>query len=124
MRYKLLTALLLASGSLLTAQVSVGVRIGPPPSPRVMRIQPRQPGPDYIFVQGYWYPQGNHYRWHEGYWTRAPFAGARWVEPRHDSGMYYQGYWDDNSRRFDHDHRWDRDRNNRDHDRGRDDNRR
>src|SRR5258708_28879704 len=42
-------------------QVSVGIRIGPPPPPRVVRVVPRAPGPDYVWVEGYWYPVGNHY---------------------------------------------------------------
>ena len=39
------------------AQFSVGVRIGPPPAPHVVRVRPAQPGPDYSWVDGYWYPQ-------------------------------------------------------------------
>lgn len=105
---RLLSIVLLAAASL-GAQVSVGIRMGPPPAPRAYRVQPQQPGPDYIWVDGYWYPNGNQYRWHDGYWTRAPFGGARWVGPRHENGMYYQGYWDGERGRFDHDHRWDRD---------------
>jgi hypothetical protein len=119
---------LLAAGAVF-AQVSVGIRIGAPPQPRVIRVQPRSPGAGYSWIAGYWYPVGNHYKWHDGYWTRPAFSGARWVEPRYESKQYYQGYWDgDNNRRVDHDHRWDRggDRN-RDYnryDQGRDQNRR
>ena len=69
-RTALLAAMLLASVSALDAQVSVGIRIGPPPHPRVVRVQPAQPGPGFVWVDGYWYPDGRRYRWHDGYWTR------------------------------------------------------
>ncbi len=75
----------LAAGALvLSAQISIGIRIGPPPPPRVVRVLPPNPGPDFMWVEGYWFPVGNHYKWHDGYWTRAPYPGARWVAPRHD----------------------------------------
>jgi hypothetical protein len=32
-----------------------------PPPPRVYRVRPR-PGPAFVWVEGYWYPQGNRYR--------------------------------------------------------------
>jgi len=94
---KLLAAMLLTAG-LGMGQVSIGVRIGPPPAPRVVRVHPRSPGPGYFWVDGYWYPVGNRYRWHEG-------------------------YWDGGRGRFNHDHRWDRDRRNRDYGHDRDDRR-
>src|SRR5215471_10101509 len=67
--------LLMCLGTTIRAQVSIGVTIGQPPAPRVYRVPP-QPGPEFVWVEGYWYPQGHKYRWHDGYWTRAPFAGA------------------------------------------------
>jgi hypothetical protein len=119
MKSKLLVLMLLAVGSLF-AEVFVGVRIGPPPRPRVVRVVSRSPGAGYSFVGGYWYPVGHHYRWHDGYWTRPAYAGAHWVEPRHDGTLYYAGYWDGDRGRVAHDHRWDRDHNrdfDREHDR-------
>jgi hypothetical protein len=89
------------------AQVSFGFRIGPPPAPRVYRV-PRQPGPEYVWVEGYWFPQGSRYAWHDGYWTRPPFAGAYWVEPYYVGGRYFAGRWEDGRRSIGHDHRWDR----------------
>jgi YXWGXW repeat-containing protein len=83
----------LLSGGTANAQISIGIRIGPPPPPRVVRVFPSRPGPDYIFIQGYWYPVGNHYQWRDGYWIRAPFPGAFWVEPRYEQGRYIAGYW-------------------------------
>jgi hypothetical protein len=123
---KLLAILLLAGGSMFGAQVSLGIRIGEPPPPRVVRVRPRAPGPAYFWVGGYWYPVNGRYRWHEGYWTRPPFGGARWIAPRHDGQQFFEGYWDGDRGRFEHDHRWDRDRNRdwRDGDRNRDRDRR
>ena len=116
MKHKLLL-LLVAAGAVLSAQVSVGIRIGSPPSPRIERRDTRQPGSDYVWIDGYWYPDRNHYKWHKGYWTRAPFAGARWAPPRYDGGSFYVGYWQKDNDRFDHNHQWDRDRDRRDRDR-------
>ena len=107
---KTLLGLLLA-GSAAFAQFSIGVRIGPPPAPRVIHARPHAPGPDYFWVDGYWYPEGGRYRWHNGYWTRPPYAGAQWIGPRYDGGEFFSGYWEGGRGRVDHDHRWDRDRN-------------
>ena len=95
-------ALLLATGSAANAQVSVGVSIGtpppavvieaPPPAPRAYVVAAR-PSPEFVWVEGYWFPQGKHYRWHDGYWTRPPYAGAYWVEPYYVRGSYVAGYW-------------------------------
>lgn len=117
----LMGALLLAGGSVSHAQISVGIQIGAPPPPRVLAVIPPTPGPDFVWVEGYWYPVGHHYRWHAGYWTRPPYPGARWVAPRHDGEHYFAGYWDGDHGRLEHDHRWDHDHD-RDRDRWHDDN--
>jgi len=104
----LLAGMLLAGASASHAQVSLGIRIGPPPQPRVVHVQPRSPGADYVWLDGYWYPVGGRYRWHEGYWTRPPYGGAHWVGPRHDGQQFYAGYWDGEHGRVEHDHQWDK----------------
>jgi hypothetical protein len=43
------------------------------------------------------------------------YGGARWVAPHHDGDRYFDGYWDGDNGRRDHDHRWDRDRRYRDY---------
>lgn len=120
MKRILLIATLLVGGSAY-GQVAIGIRIGPPPPPRVVAV-PVSPGPEFLWVQGYWYPVGHHYKWHAGYWSRPPYAGARWVVPHHDGERYYAGYWDGDRGRREHDHRWDhhRERDFHDHDRDRD----
>jgi hypothetical protein len=115
----LLVFLLLVGGLCAFGQVSVGIVIGPPPTPRVVRVVPVRPGPEFIWVEGYWYPVGHHYKWHAGYWTRPPYAGAHWVGPRHDGERFFAGYWDGDRGRREHDHHWDHDRDHdyREHDR-------
>jgi hypothetical protein len=53
-----ISVVLLASASAAQAQINFGIRIGPPPAPRAYRVPP-QPGPDYVWVEGYHYPQGS-----------------------------------------------------------------
>ena len=120
MKRSLLVLLFLASCAF--GQVSVGIVIGPPPPPRVVRVLPPNPGPEFIWVEGYWYPVGHHYKWHAGYWTRPPYSGARWIVPRHDGERFFAGYWDGEHGRREHDHHWDRDRerDHHEHEHGRD----
>lgn len=120
-----LLAAALGSAPAAFGQVSIGVSIGPPPAPRVIRVRPRQPGPDFMWVDGYWYAERGRWIWHNGYWTRAPFGGARWVAPRYEGGRFIAGFWDGPGGRVDHDHHWDKDKrrdfdHDRDHDHGRD----
>jgi hypothetical protein len=102
-----LAALLLAPAAAANAQVSFGVRVGEPPPPRAYRVPP-QPGPGYLWVEGYQYPEGGRYKWHDGYWTRPPYQGAYWVDPYHGDGQYHSGRWEGDRGVVEHDHRWDR----------------
>ena len=43
---KKLCTLLILSAAFAFGQISMGIRIGPPPSPRVVRVLPPSPGPD------------------------------------------------------------------------------
>jgi hypothetical protein len=112
-KIKLLALTLLAAGAVF-AQVSVGIRIGPPPPDRVM-VQPHSPGAGYVWVPGYQYPVNGHYKWHDGYYSRPAFSGATWVAPHHDGQSYYAGYWNGDNRQVAHDHKWDKDHKNRDY---------
>jgi WXXGXW repeat (2 copies) len=104
----LIAALLLSCGVIAQSQVSVGIHIGPPPAVRVEAV-PARPGPEFIWIKGYWYPVDGHYVWHAGYWTRPPYEGAHWVGPRRADGQFYAGYWDGPHGRVEHDHHWDND---------------
>lgn len=108
---------LLAGGSLFGGQVSIGITIGPPPEPRVIAVVPASPGPEFVWISGYWYPVGRRYRWHAGYWSRPPYPGCRWVAPRYEGSEYFVGYWEGERGRREHEHRWDRDHERRDFDR-------
>ena len=101
------SALLLASASAAQAQISIGIRIGAPPAPRAYRVPP-QPGPDYLWIEGYQYLQGSRYLWHNGYWTRPPYEGAYWVAPYYVDGRYFAGQWEGSRGNIAHDNRWDR----------------
>lgn len=117
MKKALLAFAFLAGASILSAQISIGIRIGPPPPPRVVRVVPRSPGVGFVWIDGYWYADGRRYRWHDGYWTRPPYEGARWIAPHHDGQQFFAGYWEGGRGRLEHDHHWDRDRGHRDYDR-------
>ena len=116
MKTKLMIAMMLSAVSML-AEVRIGVSIGggyrggyyapvpvyayapapvyysaPPPAP-LYYAPPPAPGRGYIWVDGYYYPSGPRYAWRAGYWTRPPYAGARWCGPRYHGGRYYHGYW-------------------------------
>jgi len=106
---------LLLAGSANAGQISFDLRFGtPPPPPRAYAV-PAQPGPDYVWVEGYWYPSGGHYVWHNGYWTHPPYAGAYWVAPYYGSGHYYAGHWEGSRGNVYHDHRWDHDKRRDEH---------
>ena len=114
--FVLTTLILAAAGTANAQKTSIGIRIGQPPPPRAYRIPP-QPGLDYEWIEGYQYPEGGRYRWHDGYWTRPPYQGAYWVVPYHVGGRYYAGRWEGARGIVAHNHRWDRGK-------GRDENRR
>ena len=121
------TLLVMAGAALLMlapraeASWSVGVQIGAPPPPVRVVVVPARPYPEAVWVEGYWYPKGKHYRWRDGYWARPPYPGAIWVGPTYDGGFYVEGYWaqprhvyrDRDGRRYDDrsdDRGWDRGR--------------
>ena len=120
MKKQLLAVMLLAGGSLF-GQISVGIHFGSAPPPvRIERARPSNPGMGYTWVDGYWYPNGRRYAWHAGYWTRPPYEGAVWSGPRYEGQQYYVGTWTSNGHQpIQHDHRWDKEKKNRDYDRDR-----
>ena len=103
-----LFGLILWGGAAFGAEINIGINIGAPPPPRVVYVNPPNPGPEFVWIEGYWYPMKGHYHWHEGYWTRRPYGGARWVMPRYDGHKYFAGYWEGDQCRLEHRHDWDR----------------
>lgn len=96
----LLLPLVLFAGPSLFGQprFSIGINIGTPyayapPPPVYVAYRPPCPGPDYVWVDGYWYPNGPRYAWRAGYWAAPPYAGAYWVAPHYHGRTYYSGHW-------------------------------
>jgi WXXGXW repeat (2 copies) len=105
------------------SQVSVYIGIAPPP----IRYEapPPPPAPDFVWVDGFWAPQGHHYRWVAGHYERPPFPGGHWSHPHYDrypeGWQYHEGHWDREDHDHDHGHAYghDRDRGeDHDHDHG------
>ena len=101
MKSKLLGLFLLAGSTMFGgSRVFFGIGIGggpayyPPPPPPVAYYAPSiAPGPNYAWINGYYYPAGPRWGWRSGYWSPRPFAGAYWAGPRYYSGQYHAGYW-------------------------------
>ena len=105
-----ISALVLALAPAAHAQIPFDVHMGTPPAaPRAYRVPP-QPGPDYVWVEGYWYPVSGQYRWHNGYWTHPPYQDAYWVAPYYQGNQYYTGHWEGGRGDVHHDHGWDQTR--------------
>jgi WXXGXW repeat (2 copies) len=94
-----------------SAQVSIYIRSGPPPIRYEQRTQaPISPG--YVWVDGYWAPQGRHYQWVPGRWQQPPYEGAHWNHPHYDhykqGWQLHEGHWthedNDKGRGHDDDH--------------------
>jgi hypothetical protein len=72
------------------AQVHVSLYTKIPMAPNVvLRVETpviATPGPDYIWVDGYWTWDSRYreYVWIQGYWALAPYSGAYWIP----------GYWE------------------------------
>jgi hypothetical protein len=94
---------LVFTASPLLADISVNLMVVGPPAPRPeVVIEANRPGPDYVWVGGYWGGSPGNYVWASGHWDRPPHdhAHAHWVAPQwqkdHD-GHYQQtkGEWRD-----------------------------
>ena len=94
-RSLLLAVALLGATFTSSASVFVSVAFAPPPLP--VYEQPICPGPQYMWVPGYWAYGPDGYYWVPGTWVLAPFIGALWT-PGYwgwDGAVYvwYPGYW-------------------------------
>jgi hypothetical protein len=78
-----------------SASVFVSVNFAPPPLP--VYVQPICPGPEYIWVPGYWAYGPEGYYWVPGTWVLAPYVGALWTPGYWGwSGalfVWHPGYW-------------------------------
>jgi len=106
---KTMLAAILAGGLAATAlpQIPVPVPVplpglevrfttGHPPSPRYERRPPR-PGPDYVWVSGFWNWDGARWGWVSGRWEVAAAPDAYWIGARcvrSERGYIYEpGHW-------------------------------
>ncbi len=99
------------------AGISLDINLqGPPPPRHEVVVERERPGPDYIWVAGYWDGRPGRYTWVSGHWERPPHPGMRWMAPRWDKdrdGHYRQvrgGWQDGRDRDADRDRDRDRDR--------------
>ncbi|MBB5315701.1 YXWGXW repeat-containing protein [Tunturibacter empetritectus] len=105
MKQSLAFGIFLAAIITAPAHSQISVYIGTPPPPiRYEPPPPPPPAPDVVWMEGFWAPQGNHYRWIRGHYDHPPYPGAYWTHPHYDrypqGWQIHEGHWD----REDHDH--------------------
>lgn len=124
------TLIAIAAGCLASAapaQISLpglDIRItsGRPPALRHERRSHR-PGPDYVWIAGFWNDEGGHWAWVPGRWDRPAVRNVYWIAPRYirsEGGYIYEpGHWSNQTLVVRDDVRSHRAwrRHNRDHDR-------
>lgn len=75
----------------------VWVRVGPPPPRREVVIERDRPGPEFIWISGYYRWDGGAYGWVPGRWERRPHTRAAWVPGRwyheHRGWYWVEGHW-------------------------------
>jgi hypothetical protein len=88
------------SASPLLAELSINITVDAPPPPlrHEVIVERDRPGPDYVWVGGFWDGTPGHYVWVAGHWDRPPRAHAQWIAPHWDKdhdGHYRQvrGEW-------------------------------
>lgn len=70
-----------------------------PPPLAQSEVMVESPGPDYVWVAGYWAwrPGDTPHTWVKGHWERPPHPHATWVQPRwerHGKGyLFIRGSW-------------------------------
>lgn len=74
----------------------VYVRVGPPAPIVELRID--APGPDFVWIAGYFRWDSRQYVWVPGHWARRPHARAiwvpgRWVQHGRRGWYYVEGHW-------------------------------
>ena len=74
-----------------TVERRVVVTTQPPPVTVEQRVV--SPGPEYVWIDGYWEWNGGRWVWRKGHWVRPPHHGHTWVAPRYENRTYYYGYW-------------------------------
>src|SRR5262249_13275820 len=90
-----------------TQEVTTGVPTGPvvtrevvvPQAPPTVRVEAQTvaPGPEYVWVRGYWQWTGTRYAWVSGHWVSRPRTTAVWVQghwvSRGAGWVWVPGHW-------------------------------
>jgi hypothetical protein len=67
------------------------------PPPAQTEIVTESPGPDYVWIGGYWGWSWGHYTWIGGRWERPDHPHAQWVQARWEHHgeryVFVNGYW-------------------------------
>jgi len=75
--------------------VEVSVVLAPPPPRR--EVPYARPGPDYVWINGYWAWRGGRHVWIAGYYARPPRGHRVWIEPRWErrggNYIFIEGRW-------------------------------
>lgn len=86
----------------------ISVYIGTPPPPIRYEVAPPMPEPGFVWTRGYWAPVRGRYVWYPGRWSRPPYRGAAWREPRWEhegrGWHYHDGGWRAHGGHDDHGH--------------------
>lgn len=73
------------------------IAVGSEPPPPIVEQVVVSPGPEYIWVAGYWRWHHGHWEWARGHWDLPPRRGAFWVEGRWEHHgeriIWVDGYW-------------------------------
>ncbi len=101
-------ARVLAGAALLASAIGVGsacevsargrLYVDADPPPPMVEVRTVAPGPDFVWVSGFYQWNGGRYAWVPGRWDRPPRRGARW-EPAHwarhgrDGWYMVDGHW-------------------------------
>jgi hypothetical protein len=76
--------------------LNVRITTGRPPAIR-REVRVARPGPDYVWVGGFWDDNGGHWDWVPGRWERPAQPRGYWIAPRYvRSGrgtIYEPGHW-------------------------------
>lgn len=94
-RSVLFALVMMAFGSVASAQIGVSITLAPPALP--VYEQPVCPGDGYIWTPGYWAWSDGGYYWVPGTWIPAPEVGYLWTPPWWGWGngvyLFHDGYW-------------------------------
>jgi hypothetical protein len=75
----------------------VGAVEGSEPPPPIVEQVIVSPGPDYVWISGYWAWHHHHWEWVRGRWDLPPRRGAIWISGRWEQHggrvIWIDGYW-------------------------------